>query len=167
MFKVEPLGRRHNRAAFTCESAAQTSYFRQTARQHDESGMSAIFVMSETQTGRIAGYYALSMHDIEAGEIPPDLRKKYKLPRSGALPAALIGRLARDLQFKGQGIGPLLAYDALKRVRDARAHVGCIAVVVDPDGTEARKFWREKLGFQELPGRNRLFYPAGMMQRLP
>lgn len=165
-FKIEPLGPHHDRAAFACESAAQTDYLRKTARQHDDTGMSAVFVLTEIATSRVAGYYTLSMHSIDAGEVPPELLKAHKLPRGGELPAALIGRLARDLNFKGQGIGPMLAYDALKRVGEAREHIGCAAVVVDPDGDDARKFWI-KLGFHELPDQARLFLPASTLQRLP
>jgi ribosomal protein S18 acetylase RimI-like enzyme len=165
-FKIEPLGSCHDRAAFACESEAQTGYFRNTARQHTANAMSAVFVMVETATARIAGYYTLSMHSIDAGEVPPQLQKTHKLPKGGALPAALIGRLARDLNFKGQRIGPMLAYDALKRVRDARDHIGCVAVIVDPDGEEARRFWI-KLRFHDLPGQSRLFLPAGTIQKLP
>jgi len=86
-FKIEPLDRHHDRAAFTCESEAQTDYFHKTAKQHDVSGMSAVFVLVETATGRVAGYYTLSMHSIDAGEVPPQLQKTHKLPKGGALPA--------------------------------------------------------------------------------
>ena len=164
-FKIEPLGDRHDRAAFACESEAQTNYFRQTARQHHESGVSTIFVLTETKTGRIAGYYTLSMHMIAAGDVPPPVLKAYKLPKRGMLPAALIGRLARDLEFQGRGIGPVLAYDALKRVRDAREHIGCVAIVVDPDGEEARRFWI-RLVFLELPSQSRVFLPIGTVEHM-
>lgn len=164
-FEIEPLDH-HDRAAFECESPAQSKYFRETAGQHRDNAMSAVFVLVETATRRIAGYYSLSMHSIDAGNVPADFLKTHKLPKGGALPAALIGRLARDISFKGQGIGPWLAYDALKRVRDAGEHVGCVAVVVDPDGDRARAFWI-KLGFLELPEQSRLFLPMGTIRKLP
>jgi ribosomal protein S18 acetylase RimI-like enzyme len=165
-FKIEPLGKQHDRAAFVCEREALTEYFQKTARQHVTNRMCAVFVLVERATGRVAGYYSLSMHSIEAGAVPPEIQKACKLPRRGDLPAALIGRLARDLAFKGQELGPLLAYDAINRVRHAREMVGCVAIVVDPEDEKARHFWIN-LGFKELQKQSRLFLPAGIIQQLP
>lgn len=122
--------------------------------------------MVEVATKRIAGFYTLSMHAIDAGEIPPEAQKKCRLPKHGALSAALIGRLARDLNFKGRGIGSLLAYDALNRIREARKLMGCAAVIVDPDGDEALRFWL-KLQFRRLPDQTRLFLPMATVKALP
>ena len=47
----------------------------------------------------------------------------HKLPRYEAIPAALIGRLARHERAKGSGIGDLLIADAVKRVLAAAESV--------------------------------------------
>ena len=54
---------------------------------------------------RIAGYYTLSATVLVAQHLPPDLVRELKWPRYPELPATLIGRLAVDLPFRGQGIG--------------------------------------------------------------
>lgn len=65
------------------------------------------------------------------------------------LPVTLLGRLARDSQFKGQGIGELLLADALKRAYQASSEVASIAVVTDPINEKAKSFY-ESFGFITL-----------------
>jgi predicted N-acetyltransferase YhbS len=59
----------------------------------------------------------------------------------------LIGRLAADTRYQGQGVGSLLIFDAIARIDalDAGVHV----IVVDAY-ERARSFYR-KFGFTELP----------------
>jgi hypothetical protein len=49
------------------------------------------------------------------GRCLPELVKQSKLSRYPVLGGTLIGRLARDLSFKGQGPGEVLLIDALKK----------------------------------------------------
>ena len=60
----------------------------------------------------------------------------------------LLGRLARDSNYKGQGIGELLA-DALRRAYQASAIIGVWAVVTDPLNEKARAFYKS-FGFISL-----------------
>jgi hypothetical protein len=53
---------------------------------------------------RIAGYYTLSADNVRLDDLPAELLKQLKLPRYPVLGATLIGRLARDLSFKGRGL---------------------------------------------------------------
>lgn len=74
-----------------------------------------------------------------------------RLPRYEAQPVILLGRLARDLRFRGQGIGELLLRDALERSLETHRQVGAIAVVVDAIDDRAASFY-EAFGFIRLPG---------------
>ena len=81
----------------------------------------------------------------------------HSLPRYEAIPAALIGRLARHERAKGSGIGDLLVADAVKRVLAAAKSVAAYAIVVDAKDERGRRFY-ESHGFISLPSRpNRLF----------
>ena len=86
--------------------------------------------------GRIAGYYTLSASLVLLAGLPAEL--------SGALPnmpmfrATLLGRLARDMEFKGMGIGPaLLMRDALERAWMHSTETGSVAVATDPKDARA------------------------------
>jgi predicted GNAT family N-acyltransferase len=75
------------------------------------------------------------------------------------MPAVLIGRLAVDVEFQGQGLGSYLLISALERVIQAESDVASFAIVVDAkDG--AIPFY-EQYGFIRVPSRsNRLFLPV-------
>ena len=81
-----------------------------------------------------------------------------KLPPSYQdIPATLLGRLAIDSVYKGQGLGELLLIDALKRSYDvSKSNVGSMAVIVDPIDENAVKFY-EKYGFIRLPDSGKMF----------
>jgi len=138
----------HRRDEFSCESPELTEFLRTRARKEAKSRASACFVLVPVaHPGHVAGFYTLSATTIELEKLPPELVKK--LPRYPRLPATLLGRLARDLTFKGQGIGDLLMVDALKRADENSSVIGSVAVVVDPKDDHAAKFYGT-FGFRPL-----------------
>ncbi len=62
-------------------------------------------------------------------DLPHEVRKK--AGRTQAVPAILLGRLAVDVTFQGQGIGKVLLVDALLRALDLSAQVGVMLFIVD------------------------------------
>jgi ribosomal protein S18 acetylase RimI-like enzyme len=92
---------------------------------------------------------------VSAQKLPEALTKK--LPRYAELGATLIGRLARDSEWRGKEIGRLLLLDALRRSARLSAEAGAVVVVTDPKDQKARAFY-EAYGFQPLDER-RLFIP--------
>jgi ribosomal protein S18 acetylase RimI-like enzyme len=154
-FRVEILDPAvHRRDDFSCESPELTEFLRTRARKEAKSRASACFVIVPVaDPGQIAGYYTLSATSIELAKLPAELSKR--LPRYPQVPATLLGRLARDLSFKGQGIGNLLLVDALKRAHENSSVIGAVAVVVDPKGEKAAAFYRD-FGFQPLE-ENKMF----------
>src|SRR6185436_15878100 len=100
------------------------------ARKEMEARASACFVLVPlNDPSRIAGFYTLSAAEIAMANLPEPIRKR--MPRYPALPATLLGRLARDEAFCGQGLGDRLMLDALARAIGGSAEVGSIAVITD------------------------------------
>lgn len=162
--RVEPLGKHHDRAAFSCGDPALDRYFRQQARQNVEQRVAAVFVLVDNASERIAGYYALSSGSISLTDLPADMAKK--LPRYPAVPVVLLGRLAVAAEHQGQGLGGALLFDALRRALDQSAQVGAMAVVVDAKGDAARSFY-ERYGFQRFTDdEHRLFIPMRTIEAL-
>jgi ribosomal protein S18 acetylase RimI-like enzyme len=162
-FRIEPLGD-HDRAAFACGVEALDRYLREQAGQDARRRAAAPFVLV-TQDNRIAGYYTLSASVIMADDLPAETVKKLKWPRYQQLPATLIGRLARDLSFRGQRIGELLLVDALKRAFE-NVEIASLAVIVDAKDEDARRFY-ERYGFLSFPDtRSRLYLPMKTVGRL-
>jgi predicted GNAT family N-acyltransferase len=157
--RFEPLEKKkHDRAAFSCEQESVDRYLKEHATQEIKKRVAAVYVL--TPDGKtIAGYYTLSQYAIEAGELPPELVQQLHLPRYDKLPATLLGRLARNKQFKGSGLGELLLMGALKRALEHSRNIASVAVVVDAIDENARAFYR-RYGFIDIPNHpNRLFLP--------
>jgi len=149
-FIIEPLDpAKHRREAFDCGVAALNDFLRTRARREMEADISASFVLvPKEKQEQIAGFYTLSSASILRTELPEALLKK--LPRYNQMPATLLGRLARSLDFKGQGIGARLMMSALSRaVHGSKQVAGSLVVVTDPKNEEARLFY-ESFGFRPL-----------------
>lgn len=156
-FIVEPLDpAKHRRDTFDCGVEALNDFLQTRARREMEVGTSACFVMvPQSAPAQIAGFYTLSAASIQRTELPEGLLKK--LPRYAVLPATLLGRLARALEWKGQGVGNRLMLSALSRAVSAAQEVASWAVVTDPKDHNAHRFY-ESFGFRALTP-ERMFIP--------
>src|SRR5277367_2576412 len=127
---IEPLGAAHKalRAAFSCGVEPLDRYLKEQASQDVKKRVAVPYVLL-SEDNRIVGYYTLSSDNIQAGDLPDKWIKKLKLPRYPVIGATLVGRLARDLAFRGQGIGELLFVDALKRSLTMSKQIASAAVV--------------------------------------
>jgi len=159
-----PLNSKHERNKFLCGKDLLDNYFRKQAKQDVKRKLSVCFVSVENKTGCISGYYTLSAISISNVLIPDSFRKN--LPKSySSVPAILLGRLAIDKHFQGQGIGKLLLIDALRRCNDTSHLIGAFAVIVDPLDAGAERFYR-KYGFIKLPDSGKMFLPMKTIQDL-
>ena len=153
MLHTTALNSSHKKNLFVCEEPSLENYLRKQAGQDVKRQVAACFVL-EGEGSSIKGYYTLSADSVDRNLIPEDLRKK--LPYKN-LPVTLLGRLARDANYKGQGIGELLLADALKRAYQASSSIAAWAVVTDPINEKARAFY-EGFGFISLES-GRMFIP--------
>ena len=71
-----------------------------------------------------------------------------KLPKY-PIPIARIGRLARNLSVKGQGVGTLLLINAFERVLKISDELGINGIEVDAKDEHAKNFY-QSFGFEEL-----------------
>ncbi len=106
------------------------------------------------ETGRIAAYYTLAAASVPIGDLTPEEARR--LPRYPLVPAALVGRLAVDRRFQGQGLGGALILDAA--LRAARADSAAYAILEAKDETAVRFY--EHLQFSRFASRSAgLFLP--------
>lgn len=107
---------------------------------------------------RIAGFYSLGAFSLGLASLPDELSAK--LPRYDVVPAALIGRLARDERCRGAGVGEMLLTDAINRTLSAARNLAIYAILVDAKNARAAEFYRT-YGFRPFPlDRDRLFVTA-------
>lgn len=151
--RIEPLGRYHDRVGFASGEPLLADWFRQRAALDDKRNVARIFVAVDDEG--IAGFYSLSAFTLSPTDIPEDLARE--LPRYDAIPAGLIGRLARDERVRGQGTGRLLLADAIKRILGAGRTLAVFAIVVDAKDDRAVTFYK-RYGFRSFPLRPRRLF---------
>ncbi|PKP11256.1 MAG: GNAT family N-acetyltransferase [Bacteroidetes bacterium HGW-Bacteroidetes-3] len=154
----------HKKNEFCCEKELLDNYLYKQANQDIKRKLSACFVLADNNSNLIKGYYTLSNSSIPSILIPEEVKKQ--LPNSyTSIPTTLLGRLAIDKNFKGNGIGKILLVDALKRCYEISKTIGSFAVIVDPLDKEAQTFYA-KYGFIKLPDSGKMFLPMKTIQQL-
>ncbi|MHB8500720.1 MAG: hypothetical protein ACYDCG_12040 [Candidatus Acidiferrales bacterium] len=109
-FVVEPLGPKHDRAAFSCGVEILDAYLHKQAGQNLKKRAAVPFVITPDGT-TIAGYHKLSQYSVQLDGISAEVAKK--LPKYPMVPATILGRLAVSSAFRGHGHGATLLMDAL------------------------------------------------------
>lgn len=161
---TEVLNPTHKKKGFSCGKQMLDNYLHRQANQDVKRKLSACFMMKETKSGLIQGYYTLANNSLPLSLIPADLQKK--LPKSySSIPTTLLGRLAIDCRFQGEGLGRLLLIDALYKSYEISKTVGSFAVVVDPIDKDAENFY-EKYGFIKLPDSGKMFLAMQTIKNL-
>jgi len=151
---IEPLGRQHDRTRFCCGQPDLDDWFRRRAGQDDRRNVARVFVAVDNELG-VVGFYSLSSFTLALEDLPEEIARK--LPRYAAIPAALIGRLARDERIRGRGVGELLLADAIARILGAGRSLAVFAIVVDAKDDRATLFY-QRYGFRAFPNRPRFLF---------
>jgi predicted GNAT family N-acyltransferase len=162
-FRVEPLGKAHDRAAFSCSSEPLDTYLKKQASQDVAKRVAVCFVL--TPDGKtIAGYYTLSQYAVGLVDLPAEMAKR--LPKYPEVPATLLGRLAVGDNFRGQRLGEFLLLDGLYRGLQHSKRVASAVVVVDAKDDSAKRFYQhfEFMPLPDIP--NRLFLPMSTIEEL-
>jgi len=159
LFRVEPLGKQHNRKDFSCGVAPLDDYLRTKVSEDLKRLVATCFVAVEQSTAVLAGYYTLSATSILLTDLPEATAKR--LPRYPTVPAVRLGRLAVSLDFRGEGLGGALLMDASRRV--LRSDVGAFAMVVDAKDETGVQFYLHHGFIRFLPGMT-LFLPLDTLR---
>jgi ribosomal protein S18 acetylase RimI-like enzyme len=144
--RIEPLGERHDRSAFSCGVTPLDDYFRRQAGQDSRRSVARVYVALDDETKVVCGYYTLSAASVAWSGIPESIARK--LPRY-PVPVALIGRLAVDKRFQGRSLGKYLLFDGIHRALALGREIALFGVAVDAKDDTAAAFYR-RYGFQPL-----------------
>ena len=165
LYRLEPLGKHHERAGFSCGVESLDVYLKTQASQDMRRKANAVFILvPEDSPGTIAGYFTLCAYRLSPGTVPEAAQKH--LPRYPVVSATLMGRLAVGSTLQGRGLGSVLLAKALAKAYENAGVVGSSMVVVDAIDERAARFYRAH-GFIQLPEAMRLVLPmrtiAGLM----
>lgn len=161
-YRIEPLGKHHDRTAFSCGADALDRYFKTQVTQDIRRLLAKCQVAVEVATGSVAGFYTLSATSLALAELPADLAKG--LPRYPIVPAVLMGRLAVATSAQGKKLGLALLAHAVEHV--AASNIGAFALLVDAKDHAAQRFY-ERHGFTAVIGHpRRLVLPLATVLQL-
>lgn len=135
----EPLTAAHNVSEFSCGKPLLDHWLRTRALSNQQKGFTAVLVVHEA--GRVVGYYGLAPTAVVPTVLPRSIRNGQP---PDPVPCLLLGQLATDTRWVGQGIGTGLVKHALQRCVQAAALVGGRALMVNAVDEEAALFWQRR-----------------------
>ena len=143
---------------FDCGVHPLNDYFHRHALPNHQMDMGKTTVaMTIGEKPVVVGFYTISNSEMARIRLPEEQLKG--LPKYKALPAILLGRLAVDKTFKGQGYGRKILMHALGKAANLSKEVAVNMVVVDAKDDNAVSFY-SKYGFIPLADNPRnLFLP--------
>ena len=142
----EPLTAAHDGSEFSCGKPTLDHWLKTRALSNQQKGFTAILVVHEA--GRVVGYYGLAPTAVVPSVMPRSIRTGQP---PNPVPCLLLGQLATDTGWAGQGIGTGLVKHALQRCVQAAGLVGGRALMVNAVDDEAAGFWQRR-GF--LPSKD-------------
>jgi len=142
----EPLTADHDVSAFSCGKPALDIWLKTRALSNQQKGFTAVMVVHDS--GRVVGYYGLAPTAVVPAFLPRSIRTGQP---PNPVPCLLLGQLAVDQTWNGQGVGSGLVKHALARCVEAAALIGGRALIVNAVDAEAAAFWQRR-GF--LPSRD-------------
>lgn len=153
----KPIDNSVNRDNFDCGVPELNDYLKKYAKQNHQKGIAKTFVaIPEDGKPNVAGYYSVSMSEIQRESMPKSYGKG--LPRY-PVPAMRMGKLAVDSSMQGRKLGEALLMECLRRAIRLSQDVGIFAVVVDALNQEAKAFY-SRYGFIALQSNSlSLFIP--------
>jgi GNAT superfamily N-acetyltransferase len=142
----ELLTARHDVAQFSCGQPALDHWLKTRALANQEKGFTVVMVVHDAL--RVVGYYGLAPTAVVASVLPRRVRTGQP---PDPVPCLLLGQLATDVAYSGQGIGTGLLKHALMRCVAGARLIGGRALIVHALDEQAAAFWRRR-GF--LPSKD-------------
>lgn len=139
-----PLADHHELTGFNSGVVELDDWLVKRARSNQANGASRTFVLCEGN--RVMGYYALASGAVTPAEAPGKIRRNMPDP----IPFAVLGRLAIDTTFQGNGIGRAMVRDAGLRLLQAAEILGIRGLLVHALSEDAKAFYLA-LGFTPSP----------------
>lgn len=149
---AEPLQQHHQLGQFNCGESSLDEWLQQRAFKNEVLGASRTFVACVDMGDKAGGvntviaYYALAAGSVSHALLSNKIKRNMPNP----LPVMVLGRLAVDNQWKGQGLGVSLLQDALLRCKAAAQYIGARAILVHALSDDAKHFY-EHFGFRASP----------------
>jgi ribosomal protein S18 acetylase RimI-like enzyme len=143
--RLERLAEAHDVSGFASGNAELDGWLQRHGLAAQLMDSARTFLL--TRTGRVVGYFSLTMGSVRRADAPARLVRGLPAYPVGVV---LIARLAVDQRNQGQGLGALLLAEALRKAVAAGEAAAARLVVVDAVDDAAVAFY-ERHGFIAVP----------------
>ena len=140
----QPLRPDHDLSDFDSGTPQLDDRLRRRAARNEAAGASRTYVVCTDN--RVVAYYSLANGGVELAQAPGRVRRNMPDP----IPVMVLGRLAVDRRWQGQGLGRGLLRDAVLRSLKAAEIAGIRAILVHAIDDNAAAFYRRN-GFMPSP----------------
>ena len=135
----ELLNLDHDVSLFSCGKPALDHWLQSRALSNQNKGFTVVLVVHDA--GRVVGYYGLAPTSVVSNVLPRSIKTGQP---PNPIPCLLLGQLATDSQWAGQGLGTGLLRHALIRSVQAAKLIGGRALIVKALDPEAAVFWNRQ-----------------------
>ncbi|WP_287599976.1 GNAT family N-acetyltransferase [Thiothrix sp.] len=139
-----PILASHGLGEFCSGEEILDHWLKRRALKNEAAGASRTYVVCDGL--QVVGYYALATGSAMLDAAPGKIRRNMPDP----IPLIILGRLATDVCYQGQGLGRGLLKDALLRSLQVAQQVGVRALLVHALSEQAKQFYLHH-GFVESP----------------
>ncbi|WP_255093883.1 GNAT family N-acetyltransferase [Synechococcus sp. J7-Johnson] len=131
---------------FDCGKPTLNHWLLHHARQAQTGGSARTFVVADEET-RVAGYYSLTVGQVDTVEAPERIRQGMgRFP----LPVVILARLAVSGENHGRGLGLGMLQDTIRRTLVIAEQAGIRAILTHPIDEDAARFYT-RFGFIPSP----------------
>lgn len=151
LLRPQRLNASHDLLEFDCGEDSLNVWLVNHARQADSSGSARTFVILDSDTNSVAGYFSLTVGQIDVVDAPERVaRGMGRFP----IPVVLLARLAVDTKWQSKGLGSAMLREAVLKTLALSENVGVRAMLVHPLDEKAESFYM-KYGFIKSPVREK------------
>ncbi len=134
----------HDVSSFDCTREVINKWLKERAKKATESDTARTFVICRG-TKLVIGFYALAAGSVEHAGAVGNIRRNAPDP----IPVIILAMLGVDKNEQGQGLGPNLLADGMRRALNASRNIGARALLVHALDDEAEAFYK-KLNFRQV-----------------
>lgn len=142
----ELLRANHYISNFSCGEQDLDDWFKKRAMKSQTRSHTKIYVVTDSETKQVIGYYAIAMGSVQREDSIASFRRNAPNP----IPVLVLARLAVHLDYQGYAIGTGLLKDCILRSVQAMNIVGGAGILVHAIDESAKSFYK-KFGFTESP----------------
>ena len=142
----QPLTPDHDLSNFNSNVTVLDDWLKQRALKNEGQSSRTFVVLDEDEQNRVVGYFCLATGSVEHQDSSGAIKRNMPNP----IPVCVLGRLAVDCNYQGQGIGAGLLKEAVRKTIAISHHIGIRALLVHALSEKAKNFYL-RYGFRQSP----------------